>query len=258
MLRAAASKVMWVGRATVFLVGLAVILALVVGLASAALAGSGIGGVFNLGKNNTVNALTKLTGTVTGSSLVIDNNSTGSAATALNLQVEPGKAPMKVNSTTKVGNLNADLLDGKDSSAFGIETVHNWGYADECDTPNTFNECAPIEVTVPAGKTYLVSVWSSFTASGGSSNQDVTFCSARRNLPGQTTPSCITPFGVQNEVTIEANQLGAAASSGETLPLSEGTYQFSTAINPTAQFADSNYGIVITKVLVRDASGATL
>ena len=138
---------------------LAVVAALTLATASVAVAGSGVGGVFNLGQTNTVNAITKLVGSVTGASLVIDNNSTGTAATALNLQVEPGKSPMKVNSTTKVANLNADRLDGKDSSAFGIETAHNFSFTDECDTPNTFNQCAPVGVTVPAGKTYLMSVW---------------------------------------------------------------------------------------------------
>ena len=57
MIRTVTSKVMWVGRATVFLVGLAVILALSVGLASAALAGTGVGSAFNLGKTNTVSAV---------------------------------------------------------------------------------------------------------------------------------------------------------------------------------------------------------
>jgi hypothetical protein len=55
MLRSTLSKVMWVGRATVFLVGLAVILAVVLGVATAALAGTGVGAAFNLGKLNTVN-----------------------------------------------------------------------------------------------------------------------------------------------------------------------------------------------------------
>ena len=48
----------------------------------------------------------------------IDNNSTDASATALDLQVEAGKAPMKVNSATQVANLNADKLDGQDASAF--------------------------------------------------------------------------------------------------------------------------------------------
>jgi len=50
-------KVVWLGRATTFLVGLAVILALSVRLASAALAGTGVGSAFNLGKTNTVSAV---------------------------------------------------------------------------------------------------------------------------------------------------------------------------------------------------------
>jgi hypothetical protein len=118
MTRSIFSKVMWVGRATVFVVGLAVILALTVGLATTALAGTGVGARFQLGQTNTVNAITKLVGSVAGPSLQIDNNSTNANATALNLQVEAGKAPMKVNSETKVANLNADKLDGLDSGAF--------------------------------------------------------------------------------------------------------------------------------------------
>jgi hypothetical protein len=108
-------KVMWLGRATTFLVGLAVILALTAGVASTALAGTGVGSAFNLGKTNTVSAISSLVGSVSGSSLLIDNNSTNSAATALNLQVEAGKSPMKVNSAAKVANLNADKLDGMDA-----------------------------------------------------------------------------------------------------------------------------------------------
>jgi hypothetical protein len=81
-------KVMFVARATTFMVGLAVHLALTVWLASTALAGTGVGARFDLGKVNTVNAITKLVGSVAGPSLQIDNNSADAAATALDLQVE--------------------------------------------------------------------------------------------------------------------------------------------------------------------------
>jgi hypothetical protein len=97
---------------------LAVVAVLTLGTASAALAGSGVGGVFNLGVTNSVDAITNLVGSVTGPSLRIDNNSADSAATALDLQVEAGSAPMKVNSGIKVTNLNADLLDDKNSTQF--------------------------------------------------------------------------------------------------------------------------------------------
>jgi hypothetical protein len=109
-------KVMFVGRATVFMVGLAVILALTVGVAGAAFGANG--GNFILGQTNAATAITKLAGAagVAGPSLQIDNNSTNAAATALDLQVEAGKAPMKVNSGAQVANLNADKVDGKDAN----------------------------------------------------------------------------------------------------------------------------------------------
>jgi len=113
-----ARKVMWMGRATVSLVGLAILLALAVGLASTALAGTGVGARLDLGKTNAVNAVTRLVGNVAGPSVRIDNNSTGSGATALSLNVEPGRAPLKVDSATRVANLNADRVDGRDSSQF--------------------------------------------------------------------------------------------------------------------------------------------
>jgi len=116
MLRSTVSKVMWVGRATVFLVGLAVILAVVLGVATAALAGTGVGAAFNLGKLNTVNQISRLVGKTDAPMLRVDNNATGTSATALDLQVEPGHAPMKVNSSTRVAGLNADLVDNKDAS----------------------------------------------------------------------------------------------------------------------------------------------
>jgi hypothetical protein len=118
------SKVVWFGRATTFMVGLAVILALTVGLATTALAGTGVGARFDLGKTNTVNAISKLVGSVAGPSLQVDNNSANAAATALDLQVEADKAPMKVNSATKVANLNADKLDGMDAEQLqGFSTL---------------------------------------------------------------------------------------------------------------------------------------
>lgn len=94
---------------------LAVCAALTLVVASAALAGSGVGAPFNLGKKNTVNKLSSLVGKAAGPMLRVVNNGNG---TALNLQVKAGKPPMTVNSNAKVNNLNADSLDGQDSSAF--------------------------------------------------------------------------------------------------------------------------------------------
>jgi hypothetical protein len=89
--------------------------AAVVMVATAAVAGTGIGGVFNLGKSNTVNAMTSLTGSTSGAQLGITNSGAGPA---LSLSVASGKPPLKVNSSAKVGNLNASLLYGLPSNEF--------------------------------------------------------------------------------------------------------------------------------------------
>jgi hypothetical protein len=96
------------GKGDHHVVGLAIMLALVLGVASTALARTGVGTTLDLGKINTVDAVSKLVGSVTGPGLKVDNNSTEASATALDLQVEPGRAPMKVNSDRRVANLNAD------------------------------------------------------------------------------------------------------------------------------------------------------
>ena len=116
MIRSAVGKVMWVGRATVFLVGLAVILALVFGVAATAFGANG--GNFILGQNNSASLLTRLTGNVNGAAMQVVNNNADANDTALKLSVEQGEAPMRVNSATKVARLNADRLDGKDFGAF--------------------------------------------------------------------------------------------------------------------------------------------
>jgi len=119
MLRSAASKVMWVGRATVFLVGLSVILAVVMGVATMAFAANG--DAWRLGRNNVATAITSLGGAagVDGPMLRITNNNADTNDTALNLQVQSGEPPMTVNSSAKVTNLNSDQLDGKDSTELG-------------------------------------------------------------------------------------------------------------------------------------------
>jgi hypothetical protein len=102
MLRNVASKVMWVGRATVFLVGLAVILAVALGVASTAFGADGQ--PFFLGRPNVASTMSTLIKQGPGA--------------ALSLQVASGSPPLAVNSDTRVTNLNADKLDGKSEEAF--------------------------------------------------------------------------------------------------------------------------------------------
>jgi len=85
------------------------VVAVVVLMAATALAGTGIGAVFNLGKVNTVNRTSNLSGATKGKMLQVTNKGSGAA---LGLKVKAGRPPLAVNSTARVKRLNADLVDG--------------------------------------------------------------------------------------------------------------------------------------------------
>ena len=75
------------------------------------------GNPFILGKaKNTATKVTWLIGKAASAAALKVTNPNGGPA--LDLRVNPGVAPMKVNSSTRVDNLNADQLDGQDSSQF--------------------------------------------------------------------------------------------------------------------------------------------
>jgi len=84
--------------------------------ATTALAGTGVGAVFNLGRINKVNARSTLKGATGTSNLQITNTGTGKG---IGITVRAGKAPIAVNASAgKATNLNADKLDGHDSPDF--------------------------------------------------------------------------------------------------------------------------------------------
>jgi len=105
--------------------------------ASAALAGTGVGGIFNLGKTNTVNGGSALSGATAGAQLTVSNTSASGRAVSLNgsssnaallvhntagsadaFQTPGNVAPFSVNSTVQVPSLNASLLGGRAASSF--------------------------------------------------------------------------------------------------------------------------------------------
>jgi hypothetical protein len=97
--------------------GLALVLALILGVATAAL--SATGGNFILGKANEATTVSRLTASIAGPALTLVNQSADTAATALNINVASGNAPLRVNAAAGTAtNLSADKLDGKDSSGF--------------------------------------------------------------------------------------------------------------------------------------------
>jgi hypothetical protein len=184
---------------------------------------------FRLGQTNSIDAMSTLVGTVAGTMLRVDNHSTAAGATALDLRVEAGQAPMKVNSATMVGQLNADKVDGKDatdfyaagskvsdsshadqadsatnaqnaanadkldgidSGALGLTTLQSRSKLSSCTIPGFGATCAPVTVKVPAGKAYNVTVLSTFAISTANTGK-VSYCSAIEGGPIPYPTSCI-------------------------------------------------------------------
>lgn len=105
-----------------FVVGLTVVLAMTIGIASEALAGNG--DPFRLGRPNTASNVTKLI--------------KSGAGPALDLSVDRG-APLKVDSDERVTDLNADEVDGQSL---------------ECPAGTIFHEAACIEATARGPASY--------------------------------------------------------------------------------------------------------
>jgi hypothetical protein len=124
MVKTAFTRAMMVGRVTALALGVAVMLALVVGVASTAFGANGDN--WKLGRSNFATKITNLSGNlgVNGPMVRLTNNNAGTDDTALDLQVQPGEAPMTVNSATRVDNLNADQVDGKSVSEFVANNIY--------------------------------------------------------------------------------------------------------------------------------------
>ena len=92
------------------------LVALVIALGGAGIAATG--GNFILGNTNSALTPTALQGPIGTRTLQINNGNTTAGATALALSVQTGHPPMKVNSATRVANLNADRVDNLSPSDF--------------------------------------------------------------------------------------------------------------------------------------------
>ncbi len=128
MLRSVGQKVAWVGRTASMVLGLALVLALLFGVATMAFAANGNNFVLGV-LNNTATDITRLVGNVPGGpALQVVNPNTGAGSKALQLSVAEDKAPLTVNATAgKATNLDADKLDNRDSNSFANATHQHSG-----------------------------------------------------------------------------------------------------------------------------------
>jgi len=147
------SRVMRLGRAKVFAVGLAVVLTVVLGVATTAPTAVP-GDPFRLGRVNYIDRLSTLVGTTANAMLRVDNNGTGPA---LSLEVGAGNPPVVVNAAAgKATNLDADELDGQNSSAFLPAEIYEKSASQEIfpgSSSGTTATCDPGDLAVSGSYT---------------------------------------------------------------------------------------------------------
>ena len=125
----------------------AMALALVVTGAVAGAAGQAL----ILGQANSAGtSSTSLSASTSGSALRVDQNGTGTSLKAMSEHTAPltldgpvNQPPMTINSSAKVTNLNADRLDGRNSTSF---------------MPRATYRTAEVDVTIAAGDTETVTL----------------------------------------------------------------------------------------------------
>lgn len=178
-MRTAASNVMWVGRATVFLVGLAVILALLFGTASTALGANGK--PFLLGKKNVATAVSTLI--------------KRGAGPALRLKVASGQPPLVANAAAgKATNLNADKIDGQDIAQIGVNGLQR------VEAESVENSVSSKQATAicPSGKVVVGTGFDVFGGKSGTSPNQETDVMMDFVIPGSTS---VTAAAYEDEAT---------------------------------------------------------
>ena len=176
-MRTAARTVMWVGKATVFLVGLSVILALIFGVASTA---SGANGKpFLLGKKNVATAVSTLLKRGPGP--------------ALKLKVGSGP-PLAVNSSETVTNLNADKIDGQDVTQIGVNGLQRV----EVESAENSVSSKLATASCPSGKVLVGTGFDIFGGKSGASPNQETDVMMDFVIPGSTS---VTAAAYEDEPT---------------------------------------------------------
>jgi hypothetical protein len=128
------------------------------------------GGNLILGKPNTATSATLLSAPVSGGkALTLTNpDATSSSSTALALNVASGHAPLAVNSSARVANLNADLLDGRDPSAIFWQAGAHTGSTKLPNAKGTWTTVAKTSFTLTASGGWVMEGQDSVSLNNGS------------------------------------------------------------------------------------------
>ncbi len=175
--------------------------------------------------NNTATATTRLVTNFNGSGVILTNTNAGASASALDLRVQPGVPPMKVNSTVKVPQLNSDLLDGFNStqlmksSQVRADGNHSSAFLDD------YTASGPVAtktLTVPKPGVLLIS--------GALSAEEDCSLPGRGNLVYNLTVDGSAVFGFPSEIGnwaecgVETGNIGGSGATSAVIPVSAGAH----------------------------------
>jgi hypothetical protein len=156
------------------------------------------GGKFILGQTNKANKASTLKRTTSGSALNLTTKSSTNS-------------PMTVNGTGKVTNLNADKLDGHDSSFFA-----SGGYSTGFTSPVVMTSAGEshllMSLAVPAGRYVVISRLQGETGNDGGGNNfryDCTLAGA-----GDTIEDPVYRVGMTNDIENYLTYQGAYSGAG--------------------------------------------
>lgn len=200
--------------------------AMVVMGATVALAGTGIGGVFNLGQTNTVNQGSVLTGAETGAGLSLTNTSKAAGATALSLTAAANSPPLVISNSTQIAHLNANYVQGYQRSFLNrVGTASN----ESLFGLNSTSTEATVTMTAPVRG--FVKVEATFIADDAFSSSLCSRCLVEARLhdagAGTDSPMIVLTLGTGTEAAY------ASGSLQWVFPAAAGPHSYSLA---TVQF----------------------
>jgi hypothetical protein len=201
--------------------------ALFISLGGVGVAASGTD--FILGRNNTAKAKTSLTAPVAGNALQITN--TLPAGSALGLSVDAASPPFTTNSSTKVPNLNSDLLDGQNSTAFlgvngtaanankldGLDSTQFLGINGTASNANKLGGLSPGQFmqgggSIYASSTTLTAPSNTVTTDGVADFNGLGFIGyCQNNVSGQTGANVLLYNSTNNGITFLVDEAGIGA-----------------------------------------------
>ena len=153
---------------------------------------------------------------------------------------------------------NSSKLGGAVPSAYGTTTRTSHQQVADC-ADATYNQCAKVTVTVPPGRHYRATVYSSFTVQSSLSSA-VFYCPAVRSASLPLTCLSGQPPPGADIISLGANYAESGAASGDTsalgFDLGAGTWTFSTLLSyqGTVNLFDGPRS-AHTTVVVTDATG---